>query len=228
MNKLIAPVLVCIALSGCNHENSNDEYSLQKLQSVDEGEVFSLDLTGVDANARNYSGSVRMVNDPEQELNGVMVTPKRFRLNITDEDLPTVFPLFQDSTLSLSSVYALDENALLLSIHKNTGDVCTNTSPDKLPDFVNPGDAGSLSPLQCLGDVTEYRDWEVSADGEDLAKLTITIIVKDLSDSILTTEVKGFILDKAGNILGFEIETDIGSPTYHSRVNMYSQSLLSR
>lgn len=222
------PVLACIALSGCNHENSNDEYSLQKLQSVDEGEVFSLELTGVDANARNYSGSVRMVNDTEQELNGVMVTSKTFRLNVTDEDLPTVFPLYQDSTLPLSSVYALDENGLLLSVYKNTGDVCTNTSPDKLPDFVKPGDAGSLSPLQCLGNITEYRDWEVSADGEDLVKLTITKFIKDLSDSILTTEAMSFVLDKAGNILAFEVETDIRSTTYHSRVNMYSQSLLSR
>ncbi len=224
---LLMVSILFITTSGCNNdENRDDYYILNQLQTLEEGQVIYFDLTGIDSNGRSFAGSIEIVNSRPEMVVGVLATLRSFMLDITDQDLPTIFPLFQDNTQPRHTTYVLDDTGLLVSLLENIGYFCTNTSPDKLPSIVKAGDEGVLTPLNCTGDWTRNRSWRVdSVEGVGI-RLNITHSDVDSNGAITSITDYGYIIDKNNEIVGFDVDLDISgrldSDIYRSRLFLHS------
>ena len=226
MKKIVLFTLCCVFLLGCNNQSADDEVNLSKLQSLEEGVLFSFDLTGVDLNSKN-SGLIEVsIGEPEMHA-GVLTRIKRVTLNIVNDEIPSIFDGFPDSTLPWNTTVSLDTDGNLISLLEITGNICTSTSPDKLPSNVHVGDSGSLSPLACIGDETRYRSWKIENAENGAIKVVITSTSKDQYGVIGSVSEVVYVLDAAGNVIGFETELEIrahpmSSHDYISRVRLYS------
>ena len=223
LKKTFGIVLVSLFISSCGTDESTvDKVSLSKLQSLDTGILYSFELAGVDLNGKNYTGTIEVSNESEEVSAGILVIYKTVTLNIINNDIPSIFSPCTNSTLQIISHNALDMDGNLIRVLENSGDVCTNTSPDKLPMFVEIGDTGALSPLECLANITLYRSWRVEETEQNNLKVIIKYTGKDVYNSVISETEKIYVLDTTGNVIGFEEELTISA---HPQLSPYTSRL---
>lgn len=208
-------IALLMALPGCGGgggggatpTDPNQLFSLSTLNSTALGTIYSSQLTGVDSNGTNLTGSISLANRAQTMLGGVLVTPRDVIYTITGGG----------TTVTVTGTGFIDTSGNLVSLEsQTTGVTCTPVSPDNLPVSVKIGDFGILSTLICDDNTTQERSWRVEDGSNGTIRIISNATSKDQFSNIIAIADVTYRIDINSNIVSVKlVTTDVaGSYTF--------------
>ena len=205
---LLVPTLLALVLSACGGGGSSSSsttatdpkqvFSLQKINSLEEGNVYQSKLVGTISDSYeslNVTGNLSIVNRKKVMLEGTMVTPRDMLISVTVNNTPRTM---------IETSYFTDDGYLMKTENDVAVETCYAVSPESLPTDVKIGDFGSLSALNCYSGASQVQSWRTE-DGKNGHLLFIKHDV--YKDQYGQTEEVGdtiYKLDTSGNIISLE------------------------
>jgi len=205
-------IVLSLLLMGCGagdetpiSADTQKSFSLENLQSTQEGEVYATELTGRDSNGATYNGSLSIDNQVPTTLNGILIIPRNFVVSLSNSDV----------SIETTGSNSIDSNGNVVSKrYQPSGLTCTAVSPDNVPLFVKIGDTGTRSILACDDATTSEGRWEIEDAGNGAIRYISSATVKDKSGIVLSVTDATFTLDSDGVITAFETTATITATNY--------------
>jgi hypothetical protein len=185
--------------------NPNKIFDLSELHSITQGTVYTSQLTGIDSNGTNYTGSISLANRPQEMYNGVLVTPRDLLLNLSNGST---------STTVTGTSYVDNSNYLLAYTIQTSGLTCTPVSPDKIPTSVMIDDFGILPTLTCNDGTTTISNWRAEDAGNGNIKIVSNETTRDSSNVIKSSGDVIFTINGNGNIIGFKTNVTLSPSNF--------------
>ncbi len=182
-------------------------YSLEKINSTAVGVAYTTALSGVDSNAVKYTASVSIENKAQSVVNGVLVTPREYRLSYASVEASV-------SQENNQVDYRETTSANLVSMLVD-GVSCTSTSAYHMPATVKVGDAGIVSSLSCNNNDTQERNWQTEDAGSGNIRIIFTETTKNPVGTVVKIKYYSYVLDSRGNISALKVSENFPVKNYN-------------
>lgn len=207
-------LMIPLLLLGCGGDNKSDPtndtenrtYSLEKVTSLTEGELYSFKLVSAET---DQGGVVAITNRQETVVSGVIVTPQDRYFTITRRNAGSSnlsAPIWQ-------TTYHIDtatKNLISFTTFASSGGIgtrinCSSSSPYHFPTQVKSGDSDSTPGFICDNDIMiSSGSWRAESTSNGNLNFIVHTQTVDASGKIMN-ETTTYTLDPQGNVVSLQI-----------------------
>jgi len=191
----------------------NREFGLHKFNSVAPGVVYSSRLEAINSLGYTVVGDIWIVNQAEELLNGILVTPRVIRFMECSNDCMGSNSLFPRVAWNFTYYIETTTGNLISfkqykqSSHSSEEVVldCRSVSPYQMPSVIKSGDFGVTPGFNCGATTIDENSWSATGKGNDHLVLSIKYKGYGGTRSYQINEIEVFeilyTLDGEGNIV---------------------------